>query len=573
MLKGRIGSQYESSHAARGLRVVVIAVSSLLLLLGLVAPAGAALIRALPRSARIVPGRLIAFGPAPSAGLGRKLGRASSNHQLVVLVFHKTASPTQWATVRSWLSSNGIGSTKVGNALKVVASTERLGRLFHTSFADYSDPTGSVLAATSRPLVPEDVAAALAGILGLSNAPVVIPNYAIVPGSQHPWTPPAGDIARPDGGTVTPTACSAATAETSSAPGAMTEVQVGAHYGVNQLQAAGYEGSGVTIAVFESADVSMSDVQAYDTCFGLNPANVSVVNVDGGGTSTNIAEADADVEQLQTQAPLAHIEVFQGPNNLAGIYLTWQAIADASPMPQIVSSSWGMCTSAVASSDPGEILSLDALLSQMASSGQSVFQASGDFGSEDCMYETYDSSTNTWNWFNTTTLGTQYPAVDPNVTAVGGTVPQSSGSDVVWNGCSTGPATCFTGGSPLTGPGSFGAGGGGVTSQFPEPSWQDSAGTFSGRAFPDVAADADNQVNYVSGDWVIGGGTSLAAPLLAGMFADVLPTYASGPNGLSGLGNVAPGFYKDVAEFGYGSAVTAVTSGNNDFTDAFNHQK
>jgi len=108
--------------------------------------------------------------------------------------------------------------------------------------------------------------------------------------------------------------------------------------------------------------------------------------------------------------------------------------------------------------------------------------------------------------------GPGYPAASPLVTAVGGTRIQS----LTWTDTSSETAWLFTGG--------------GIQPQEAMPSWQSnyltSAETSMNdfmRAAPDVAADADYQHSpfaiYYKQRWVMTGGTSLSAPIWAGMTA------------------------------------------------------
>ncbi len=104
--------------------------------------------------------------------------------------------------------------------------------------------------------------------------------------------------------------------------------------------------------------------------------------------------------------------------------------------------------------------------------------------------------------------GTSFPAASPGVVAVGGTTLRMSGSKVVsevaWNGAGSG------------------------CSQFePKPSWQHDKNCPS-RSLADVAADADpatgaaiydSYANSGRSGWFTVGGTSLAAPLVAGIIA------------------------------------------------------
>ncbi len=140
--------------------------------------------------------------------------------------------------------------------------------------------------------------------------------------------------------------------------------------------------------------------------------------------------------------------------------------------------------------------------------------------------------------------GADYPAASPHVVAVGGTHLGLSASgtwkqETVWND------------DPRDGEANYGAGGGGCSTQFSAPAWQRDvpdwaqvgcgAGAAAKRAVADVAADADPYsgvavydsvpdfheemegkqtvvVNTPLGWWPIGG-TSVASPIIASMFA------------------------------------------------------
>jgi subtilase family serine protease len=102
--------------------------------------------------------------------------------------------------------------------------------------------------------------------------------------------------------------------------------------------------------------------------------------------------------------------------------------------------------------------------------------------------------------------GTSYPAASPYVIAVGGTRLRPSGTrwtETAWAGT-----------------------GSGCSSYEPKPAWQHDTGC-ARRSIADVAADADpatgaavySSVSTGGAGWFVVGGTSLAAPLVAGMVA------------------------------------------------------
>src|SRR5207253_10667243 len=110
---------------------------------------------------------------------------------------------------------------------------------------------------------------------------------------------------------------------------------------------------------------------------------------------------------------------------------------------------------------------------------------------------------------------------------------------------------------------------GGCSTVFARPSWQVgvSAATCAGRAEPDVAADADPNTGayvYSQASAQPVGGTSLAAPLWAGMAADV--NRYLGANGKPLMGFSAPRLYQLATNATtYSRDFHDVTSGNNGY--------
>jgi len=149
--------------------------------------------------------------------------------------------------------------------------------------------------------------------------------------------------------------------------------------------------------------------------------------------------------------------------------------------------------------------------------------------------------------------GTQYPAASQYVTAVGGTSLAMSGNayagETVWSGTNSG-----------------------CSSYEAKPAWQKDA-TCKKRTMNDVSADADpntgaavyDSVSYMgSKGWFVVGGTSLAAPLIAGVYAQapsantpVGKTNTTGSivyaNGLSANGTINSARLHDVVSGSNGS--------------------
>lgn len=326
--------------------------------------------------------------------------------------------------------------------------------------------------------------------------------------------------------------------------GATTLAAEGARYGIDALLAAGETGRGVTIATVEFGASSASDVAAYDRCFGLPATPDRVVPIDGGGASgpAFVAEADLDIEQLQTQAPGATIVSYEAPDTNTSWVDVLSAIVGAD-QAQVISISWGLCEAAYAGGPSGAVAPIDALLAKAAAQGQSVVVASGDRGAQDC----YDAANGT----GAGTLAVDFPASDPNVTAVGGTDLSAHGEQV-WNAALQA--------------GAAGASGGGISADFAEPSWQQAvAGNLAGgcgasacRGIPDLTLDANGLIFDGGGSLATGSGTSFSAPFVAAMTADLQSGCATP------IGNLAPRLYAwDHTDPG---AFLPVTSGSNDYT-------
>ena len=464
-------------------------------------------------------------------------------------------SPDQISEVTSWLHAKGLGNTSVqGMAVHVTAAAHDVAHAFGVSFARYRLAPGATgYIASAAPLVPSAVAAGITTIVGLSDTVRFHSALVRTPGKRITSAAApraAAGFASPS--YTSPHTCSQATNLADNAY--WTPRQVGNLYHVNDLHAAGLTGKGKTIALLELGSSRPADTAAYMRCFGLHNT-VSVVRVDSGGTPdlTGTLEAEIDTQVAVTQAPGATILSYEAPNDATGEYDAYSRIVSDN-RAQVVSTSWGNCELALAAEAPfrGQpvIDALHTLFQQAAAQGQSVFAATGDTGSEDCYGDPTTPSE---------TLQVDNPADDPFVTGVGGTSLLQPGVEPVWNECEG-----FVGNScAVVGR----AGGGGVSRHFPRPRWQPLApgSTCSTcRQVPDISANAGAGETFydsdfsVSNHWDAVGGTSIAAPLLAGVAADI----AQGCQG-GRLGHLAPRLHALAATHAYGSAFTDVTTGIN----------
>lgn len=456
-------------------------------------------------------------------------------------------APTSVKAVESWLEKKGFESVShSGFSVDFSASEAKIDKGLGVKVENYRSDSGKVgYSVTQAPLVPSAIGSDISGIVGLNSLSSFTPDLAAAaPAGLH-----SNSSADSADGLKT---CSAA--QNAASSGYYTLNTLGSDYGLDSLLSDGLNGHGETIGLYELAGHSTSDVNTYKSCFGLtNPLTTVPVLTGGvvGGSGTE--EADIDIEQVMTQAPEASVISYEGPNTASGPYDVWQTIVD-DDAAQVVSTSWGACEPE--SYNANWIQEFDPLFMQAASQGQTILAASGDSGSEDC----FRTGSNTAEEVD-------YPASDPYVTAVGGTSLWSQGDEVVWNDCET---TGYS--ESVSCANHFGgqaAGGGGMSRYEARPSFQPNVLTWSSyqpcgttcREVPDISANAGvGMVAYVDGSWGAGGGTSFAAPFLAGLVAD----RNDGCQGSTGLWT--SDLYELASQGSYGSAFTDITSGNNDMT-------
>ena len=252
------------------------------------------------------------------------------------------------------------------------------------------------------------------------------------------------------------------------------------------------------------------------------------------------------------------ILVYEGANSEAGLIDTYTKIASDNLAHQI-SSSWGMSEAASAASD---MQSENTIFKQMVSQGQTLFSAAGDNGAEDDV--TYDQTT---GQVQSEKVSVDDPSGQPYVVAVGGTrlTIDSSGayqSETTWNDMSQG----------------YGAGGGGISTVWSIPSWQQGAATADSetsqtmRNVPDVALNADPETAYgvyvsdpgsgsTKPQWAPIGGTSAAAPIWAAFNALVNQNRTA--KGLSATGFLNPALYAIGTSSSYSSDFHDIADGSN----------
>jgi kumamolisin len=363
------------------------------------------------------------------------------------------------------------------------------------------------------------------------------------------------------------------------------------NYGLSGLYAKGATGAGQSLAIVTLAAVDPGAPQYYwaNVAHINRTGSVTINNIDGGpGAPSNVGgsgESDLDVEQSGGLAPGANVIVYQAPNSDPG-FVDGFFTAASQNIASSVSASWGesetyLESSILAGQEAQTYLAaFDEAFLEMAMQGQSGFLSSGDQGAYDAIDD-----------LGTTNLAVDTNADSPYITAAGGTT-------LPWSGTVTGPdgtATVTVSAqrawgwdylwpaiAKVTGEtetqaaeSAIGGDGGGYSQLEPTPAYQlfvsgtrnyhaveyltpteyetvvtglteptawsfnptpaVTTGTGSGRAVPDVSADADPYSGYLlyspsfaqAGDPVLEGGwggTSFVAPQLNGSTA-VIDSY------------------------------------------------
>jgi len=280
------------------------------------------------------------------------------------------------------------------------------------------------------------------------------------------------------------------------------------------------DGTGQTVGLLEFDGFYASDVAANFRQAGLSPVATQTVLLDGfnGVPAGGNIEVMLDIAMAGYMAPgVSKVIVYEGlnPNDVFNRMAT-------DNLAQQISSSWGFGINATT----------EQIFKQFIAQGQSLYQASGDSGS-------YSG-------------GVMPPSDDPNLTVVGGTSLTTSGAGGPWQSESTWPGS-----------------GGGVSTAYPIPSYQQgismaaNRGSMTMRNIPDVALIADVQIFLIcnNGQAISVGGTSAAAPLWAGFTA--LANQKAASNGKPRIGFANPAIYGIGKGSNYLSDFHDIALGNN----------
>ncbi len=357
--------------------------------------------------------------------------------------------------------------------------------------------------------IPESLSGQIEAVLGLDNRPQAKPHFRRAKNRETPGT------------VVHPRAVGTS----------FTPIQVAQLYGLPS----GSNAKGQTIALLElGGGYKPADIKTYFQSLGVPAPTVVSVSVDGGknkpsGPNGADGEVMLDIEVAAAVAPGAKIVVYFAPNTDQGfIDAIGTAVHDETNKPSILSISWGGPEDSWTEQARN---ALDQACQSAATLGITVLAAAGDDGSSDGVSGGKPN--------------VDFPASSPHVLACGGTKLLGSNgtiqSEIVWNETAS----------------NEGATGGGISTVFPQPTWQASiAATKTGRGVPDVSGNADPTTGYqvrVDGEDTVIGGTSAVAPLWAGLLAVV------NAQSKTSVGFVQPKLYAANAA----GSFRDITSGNN----------
>lgn len=513
--------------------------------------------------------------------------------------YHKWLTPAEYANrfglsdddlakVQTWIEQQGFTVDRVAQSHNSISFSGTVGQVemaFQTEIHNYKFGNGTHFANATQLMIPSALSGVIRSIRNLDD---------FRPKPFVRFHTPRTDTAKP------------AFTSSQSSNHYLQPGDVSVIYDIKAAYSAGYTGTGQSIAVVGQSEISVSDIENFQSAAGLAVKDPTLVLVPGSGSaqvsSGDGAESDLDLEYsggIAKGATIYLVYVGNGQNYSVWDSLQYAVDTDIAP---IISMSYGGCEPDLSSSDYS---TLESILEQGASQGQSIIVADGDTGSSACYA---DLTTNTTPTAEEEELAVNYPASSAYVTAMGGTEfpsadvassnttywESASGSDVITSALSYIPEQVWNDDSASAGSEdgaeyALSAGGGGTSTLTARPSWQsDVTGIPSGsyRLVPDISLDSspnnagylfcssDSTATDITGSCsngfrdsndeylTVAGGTSFAAPIFAGMLAIINQKENS-----TGQGLINSTLYTLAANSStYASAFHDITNGGNECT-------
>ena len=457
-------------------------------------------------------GLFVADGPDPSAPANVisgpyarliaesvDLGPARSDRVQLTTALNRPARPVE---LTDWASDHGLSVRwRDGEPWAIVeGAPDAVADAFGVAIHNYRARRGDTFyASPQQPVVPPATRGEVAGVGRiLSYTPFR---------EGLPPTPPR-DV--PDGG--------------------LMPTQLLSAYNVKPLTDQGYTGKGATVVVFSFDGFDQEDMDNFADWFDLPPFTPQVV---GGMPSQRNGEATMDLQMVHAVAPDANLVMVNARPTVEGgatyekLGRLMQSVDRQFPGAiWTFSIGWG-CDRLITAADLAPVRSA---LAEAHRNGTTAFDATGDLAGLECR--------GGHNWSDPPSpddVGVDAVASVPEMTAVGGTTLSTDAkggwlAEQAWYDV---PLTQGTAG--------------GASQLFERPSWQNvnsNAGPADRRLVPDVSAVADpfTGVKFVFGNQVVvGGGTSQAAPVWAGLAAVI--NQLLNASGLVPLGDFNPLLY------------------------------
>ena len=300
-------------------------------------------------------------------------------------------------------------------------------------------------------------------------------------------------------------------------------------YNIDPLREAGFTGRGTTVVVFAFDGFDQADLDMFAETFSLPTFTPEVV---GELLPPRSGEANMDLQAIHAIAPDAKKVLVNARPTVEGdgSYAKIAAMMEDADRryPGAVwslSIGWG-CDRLITAAD---LVPVRAALAAAQKRGTTAFNASGDLAGLECKGGDAWSSAP-----NPDDVGLDAVASMPEMTSVGGTTLSTDAGggwvdEMAWFDAPLSQGT-----------------GGGVSALYERPDWQAGvAGSGDSRLVPDVAAVADPFTGVkivLDRQVIVGGGTSLSAPLWAGMAA-VINQYLLQSGGAP-LGDLNPLLYR-----------------------------
>jgi hypothetical protein len=527
---------------------------------------------AIAAAAPAQPGTLTAAGPAiaapqqVSAGSAVRLGATNTSQLLRLAIglktpnaaqedaflaslqdknspnFHKYLTAAQWnarfspsaaseSAVVNWATSHGLTvSQRYPNRLVVdlVGSVGAVQNAFGVNISNYRLGTKTFYSNDRSVALPKSLSSTVVSVQGLNSLQDLVPNNpaaSSTPASPDYAAGPAKAVAGGGHANGSRTALAAAmkVSKAKLAKGSVvtpnvtngfydpTDIYSSQAYDVNALynqghccnptHAANVTPPATSIAIATVGTHSGNDVAGFHNQYPYLAYHYQEFYIDGTPSGLDL-EGTMDLEWATAMSnsfgsfvDTSMVYWYSGANaHLATFTDIWNHML-SDGVARTMSSSWGCAESYCY--DSGTASTDHSIFASMVGQGWTLVSASDDKGPyADCSH-----------------VSVEYPSSDPLVVSAGGTTLQAAGgwqSEVAWTGGS-GAGSCAN---------NNGGGGGGCSVFWSRPSWQ--SGPCTNRSQPDISLNASIGQNiFFNGSLIASGGTSIAAPELGGIFAQI----------------------------------------------------